>query len=80
MGSKRRGHAIYSSDVLEGRMRCGVVPSFKTAEKFIEAKVKMIRDDFKIQLTDEDITYLHRFKTEHDINAAVRVLIDKHWR
>ena len=55
------------------------VTKFTTTEEFIQAKIKMLTEDFHIYLTEEDIDYLHRFKAEHEINAAVRAIINKHW-
>lgn len=56
------------------------VPEFTTPEKFIEAKVKMLRDHMHIDLTDADIAHLREFKTEGEINAAVKGLINKYWK
>ena len=55
------------------------VPRFVNPEQFIDAKVKILREHFKMQITEEDIEYLRGFKTEVGINAAVRVLINKYW-
>lgn len=55
------------------------IQRFTDAEKFVESKIDMLREDFAIQLTDEDIKYLRGFKTEAQINAAVRTIIDRHW-
>ena len=80
MGSRRRGHKICPSDIHEARMRAGIIPNFKDADKFIDAKIKMLKEDFLINLTDDDIAHLRKFKTENDINAAVRSLVNKYWR
>ena len=55
------------------------IQRFVTPEKFIEEKVQMLREDFYINVTDDDIKYLKQFKTEVQINAAVRAIIDKYW-
>lgn len=55
------------------------IPKFTTPDKFIESKVKMLEEDFRIRLTDEDKWHLREYKTEGEINAAVRGLIDKYW-
>lgn len=62
----------------DGRFRPSYVPEFTTPDKFIEAKVAMLRDDFYIDLTYEDIAHLRSFKTEGEINAAVKTIINKH--
>lgn len=56
------------------------VPEFTTPEKFIDAKIEMLREHFEIGLTDEDIAYLKQYKTEGEINAAVKGIINKYWR
>lgn len=55
------------------------VTKFTTTEEFIQSKIEMLTEDFRIYLTEEDIDYLHRFTTEGDINAAVRTIINKYW-
>jgi hypothetical protein len=55
------------------------IAKFKNPEDFIEDKVRMLQEHFKIQLTTDDLTYLKKFKTENDINAAVRTIISRHW-
>lgn len=55
------------------------IPKFNTPEKFLEAKIKMLEEDFYITLTEEEKQYLKEFKTEQRINAAIRNIINKHW-
>lgn len=66
----------YSDD--EGRLY-GCIPKFDRADKFIDEKVNILKDQMYIQVTDEDIEYLRQFKTEGDINAAVKRIINKYW-
>lgn len=55
------------------------VPQFTTPEEFINTKIKMLKKDFYIDLTDDDIAHLREFKTENEINAAVKGIINKYW-
>ena len=55
------------------------VPVFETPDMFVEAKVKMLRDHFKIDVTEDDIDYLRQYKTENEINTAVKTIINKYW-
>ena len=55
------------------------IPEFKTPEKFVDEKIKMLRDQFRIDLSDEDIAHLRELKTESAINAAVMAIFNKYW-
>ena len=55
------------------------IPEFTTAAQFVEAKVEMLRDQFCIRLTEEDIAHLKSFKTENEINTAVKGILNKYW-
>jgi hypothetical protein len=77
---RRNGHALTPSAEIESHARMGYVPNFKTAKKFAEAKIDMLERDFKIKLTDKQRLHLLTLKTERDINAAVRSIIDSAWR
>lgn len=54
-------------------------PKFETPGQFITDKIEMLREHFRINLTAEDIDYLCQFKTENEINAAVKGIINKYW-
>ena len=56
------------------------VPEFTTPAKFIEDKVKILKEHMQIDVTDEDIRHLYEFKTEGEINAAVKGIINKYWK
>lgn len=56
------------------------VPQFNDPEDFVNTKIEMLQDDFCIKLTDEDIGYLRSFKTENEINAAVKGILNKYWK
>ncbi len=77
---RRNGHALAPSEIDEQHFRSGLIPTFKTAVHFAEKKIEMLERDFKIKLTDKQKLHLKTLKTERDINAAVRKIIDDAWR
>lgn len=83
MSGRRNSHHIqelWSNGVhVENKFAPNYIPKFTTPEKFINAKVEMLREHLLIELSDEDIEYLRRFKTEAQINAAVKTVINKYW-
>lgn len=56
------------------------IPKFENPEQFIEAKLKMICYHFKISPTPEEINHLYELKTEYEINAAVKTILNNHWK
>lgn len=63
----------------DGEFSASYIPHFTNPEEFVDAKIEMLRTEFCIHLTDEDIAYLRSFKAEHEINAAVKGIINKYW-
>ena len=55
------------------------VPKFENAETFVNDKIKMLKRDFRIHPTEEEIAHLRELETEGDINRAVASIIDRHW-
>ncbi len=55
-------------------------PSFKNAKQYIQAKLKMLVNDFRIHPTETEIEHLNGLATESEINCAVRQIINNHWR
>jgi hypothetical protein len=55
-------------------------PQFKNAEQFIQAKLKMLVQDFRIHPTEREIEHLYELATEREINCAVRQIINDHWK
>lgn len=55
-------------------------PTFKNTEQFLQAKLKMLVQDFCIHPTETEIKHLQTLKTEREINCAVRQIINDHWR
>lgn len=77
---RRNGRMLAPSEEIENHARKGYIPDFKTAKKFAEAKIEMLERDFRIRLTDKQRLHLLTLKTERDINAAVRQIINDSWR
>lgn len=55
------------------------MPEFTTAREYADAKIKILKEQFYIQLTKEEVLHLRSLKTENEINAAARSIINKHW-
>ena len=55
-------------------------PQFKNANQYIQAKLRMLEDDFCIHPTETEIKHLYEFSTESEINRAVRQIINDYWR
>ena len=55
-------------------------PQFKNAKQYIQAKLKMLVNDFCIYPTETEIEHLYELATESEINCAVRQIINDHWR
>ena len=56
------------------------VPAFVDPDKYVDDKVQMLEEEFMIRLTYDDTLYLRQYKTENEINAAVRGIINKYWK
>ena len=56
------------------------IPKFENPGQFINDKIEILRNQFHINLTAEDIAHLCEFKTENEINAAVKGILNKYWR
>ena len=57
----------------------GHSPQWKTPEKYVEAKVKILQRDFYIKPTKEELEHLHTLKTQIAIDNAVLTIINNHW-
>ena len=64
----------------EGVFAPSYIPKFTTARQFADAKIEMLREHMMIDLPPEDIDHLYSLKEECEIIAAVKGLINKHWR
>ena len=56
------------------------IPKFENPYQFIEEKLRMLRHHFKIDPTNEEIDHLYELKTEYEINAAVKTILNNHWK
>ena len=83
--SKRQRHKrwmiqdIFKNAPDDRDIKVSCVPRFKNAEQFIEAKLEMLRKDFRIEPTNEEIIHLYHLETEDKINLAVKGIINRHW-
>lgn len=54
-------------------------PAFKNPEKYIEAKIKILKRDFRIGPTEAEIEHLKTLKTQTAIDNAILSIINHHW-
>ena len=54
-------------------------PMFKTVEQYVEAKIKILKRDFRVNPTDEEINHLYTLKTQTAIDNACHSIRDRHW-
>lgn len=52
---------------------------FKTAKKYVEFKLEMLRNEMYIEPTEKEVAHLYELKTEGDIDRAVCSIISRHW-
>ena len=57
----------------------GHSPVFKTPDKYIEAKLKILGRDFRINATEEELAHLSTLKTQIAIDNAILSIIAHHW-
>jgi hypothetical protein len=70
-----------NNDIMQdGLFLPSYVPEFKTAAEFADEKIAMLLEDFCIHLTEEDMAHIRSFKTEADINLAVKGMLNKYWK
>lgn len=55
-------------------------PQFKNTKQYIQAKLKMLVNDFCIRPTETELKHLYGLATESEINCAVRQIINDHWK
>lgn len=77
--SRRHGHKLEPASTYNIKGP-SYVPEFKDPKKFAEKKIEILERDFKIKLTDKQKLHLKTLKTEREINAAVRQIINDAWR
>lgn len=54
-------------------------PIFKTPEKYVEQKLKILKRDFHITPTETEVKHLNTLKTQIEIDNAVLSIIEHHW-
>lgn len=59
--------------------RSKYIPKFKSPKEFAKAKVKMLREEFCVNLSAEDEAYILGLKTEAEINSAFKKMLNKYW-
>lgn len=69
----------HSSMYTEDGFAPNFIPKFTTPEKYIADRVAIL-NQLGIHPTEEDLEYLHRFSTEYSIDAAIKTVINKHWK
>ena len=64
----------------ESEFRPSYIPNFENPEQFIEAKLDMLFHHLKIIPTSDEINHLYELKTEYEIIAAVKTILNNHWK
>ena len=64
----------------ESKFQPAYIPKFENPEQFTDEKIDMLRKHFRIRLTNDEINHLYSLKTEYEINAAVRTILNNHWK
>lgn len=54
-------------------------PIFRTPKKYIEQKLKILRRDFYIEPTEEEIVHLSTLTTQIAIDNAILSIINRRW-
>ena len=48
--------------------------------EYRKAKLKMLREDFMIDVTDEELNHLNTLESEISIDRYARKIINNHWK
>lgn len=54
-------------------------PKIRNSPEYIEAKIKMLQEQFLIELTELDKTWLRSCKNEFETDRVARQIIMEHW-
>lgn len=57
----------------------GHSPTFTTPKKYVDAKLKILRRDFCIEPTEEEIEHLNTLTTQIAIDNAILGIINRRW-
>ena len=60
--------------------RARYIPKFKNPKEFADKKIMMLREHFCINLSAEDEAFIRKRNTEHEINAAFKMMLNKYWK
>ena len=55
------------------------IPKHTTTESYLKCRLKILKRDFMLDLTPDELTYLKSLKTEIAIDNAIRKIVIKHW-
>lgn len=55
------------------------LPEFIRADRYVRAKLNMLRNEMLIEPTDAEVAHLYELKTETAIDNAVHSIIARHW-
>ena len=58
----------------------GHTPTFNTPKEYVKAKIKILKRDFCIYPTEEEIEHLNTLNTQIAIDNAVISIINRHWK
>lgn len=48
-------------------------------EYYIDRKICMLREEFLLELTDDDICRLEKCQTEYEVDRVGRAIINREW-
>lgn len=54
-------------------------PIFKTPEKYVKDKLRILKRDFCIEATYEEVSHLKTLTTQTSIDNAILSIINRHW-
>lgn len=54
-------------------------PIFKIPEKYVRDKLRILKRDFRIEATTDEINHLNTLTTQTAIDNAVLSIINRHW-
>ena len=54
-------------------------PKFTTPEKYLKAKLKILRRDFRIEPTLDEIVHLQQLTTQITIDNAILSIMKRRW-
>jgi hypothetical protein len=72
MGRKKKSNGLEGYNVI-------YPSSFETPEKYIKERLLILKRDFLIEPTEEELDHLHTLKTEIAIDAAIRKICNSRW-